>query len=123
MLPPLTKSYNLYKCKDGFLSIAALSDAQWFGIFRALGLPEYIEDERFNNPFARSENMVELIKSLTIFETLTVDDALQKLQDEVESSKNTFIKFKWPVIDVSRKSVEETAASVIKIYEISNKNA
>ncbi len=49
--------------------------------------------------------------------------SLQKIQDEVESSKNTFIKFKWPVIDVSRKSVEETAASVIKIYEISNKNA
>ena len=81
-LPPLTKSYSLYKCKDGFLSIAALSDAQWFGIFKALGLPEYIEDERFNNAFARSENMVELVKSLTIFESLTVDDALQKLQNE-----------------------------------------
>ncbi len=49
--------------------------------------------------------------------------SLQKIQDEVESSKHTFIKLKWPVIDVSRKSVEETAASVIKIYEISNKNA
>ena len=48
---------------------------------------------------------------------------LQKIQDEVESSKNTFLKFKWPTIDVSRKSVEETAASVIKIYEISRKNA
>ena len=45
-------------------------------------MPEYIEDERFNNAFARSENMVELVKSLTIFESLTVDDALQKLQDE-----------------------------------------
>ena len=42
---------------------------------------------------------------------------------EVEESKNTFLKFKWPTIDVSRKSVEETAASVIKIYEISRKNA
>ena len=48
---------------------------------------------------------------------------LQKIQDEVENSKSTFTKFKWPVIDVSRKSVEETAASVIKIYEISTKNA
>ena len=48
---------------------------------------------------------------------------LQKIQDEVESSKNTFLKFKWPTIDVSRKSVEETAASVIKIYEISRRNA
>ena len=48
---------------------------------------------------------------------------LEKIQHEVESSKNTFLKFKWPTIDVSRKSVEETAASVIKIYEISRKNA
>ena len=48
---------------------------------------------------------------------------LQKIQDEVERSKNTFLKFKWPTIDVSRKSVEETAASVIKIYEIKRKNA
>tara|TARA_B100000674_G_scaffold397806_1_gene342760 strand:- start:500 stop:1324 length:825 start_codon:yes stop_codon:yes gene_type:complete len=48
---------------------------------------------------------------------------LQKIQDEVERSRNTFLKFKWPTIDVSRKSVEETAASVIKIYEISRRNA
>ena len=48
---------------------------------------------------------------------------LQKIQNEVESSKTTFSKFKWPTIDVTRKSVEETAASVIKIYEISLKNA
>jgi len=49
--------------------------------------------------------------------------SLQKIYEEVKSSKNTFSKFKWPTIDVSRKSVEETAASVIKIYEISKKNA
>ena len=29
-----------------------------------------------------------------------------------------FKKFKWPAIDVTRRSVEETAASIIKIYEI-----
>ena len=48
---------------------------------------------------------------------------IQKIKNEVDNSKNTFQKFKWPTIDVSRKSVEETAASVIKIYEISRKNA
>ena len=48
---------------------------------------------------------------------------IQKIQNEVESSKKTFQKFKWPTIDVSRKSVEETDASVIKIYEINKKNA
>ena len=46
----------------------------------------------------------------------------EKISKEVESAKMTFQKYKWPIIDVSRKSVEETAASVIKIYEISKKN-
>ena len=47
----------------------------------------------------------------------------EKISKEVESAKKTFQKYRWPTIDVSRKSVEETAASVIKIYEISKKNA
>mgnify|MGYP001397912270 CR=1 FL=1 len=47
---------------------------------------------------------------------------LDKIKKEVENAKNTFRKYKWPTIDVTRKSVEETAASIIKIYEIfSNK--
>ena len=47
---------------------------------------------------------------------------LEKIKKEVEEAKNTFKKYKWPTIDVTRKSVEETAASIIKIYEIfSNK--
>ena len=32
--------------------------------------------------------------------------------------KKTFRKYRWPSIDVTRKSVEETAASIIKIHEI-----
>ena len=46
----------------------------------------------------------------------------EKISKEVEEAKKTFKKYKWPVIDVTRKSVEETAASVIKIYEISKEN-
>ena len=37
---------------------------------------------------------------------------------EVLEAKRTFQKYKWPLIDVTRKSVEETAASIIKIHEI-----
>ena len=48
---------------------------------------------------------------------------LNKIKKEVEDAKKTFKKYNWPVIDVTRKSVEETAASVIKIYEITKKNA
>ena len=48
---------------------------------------------------------------------------LEKLTKEIEDAKNTFRKYKWPTIDMTRKSVEETAASVIKIYEIFKNNA
>ena len=48
---------------------------------------------------------------------------LDQIKKEVDMAKNTFKKYKWPFIDVTRKSVEETAASVIKIYEIYKENA
>ena len=48
---------------------------------------------------------------------------LEQIKKEVDMAKNTFKKYKWPSIDVTRKSVEETAASVIKIYEIFKENA
>ena len=47
---------------------------------------------------------------------------LDKIKKEVDDAKNTFKKYKWPTIDVTRKSVEETAASIIKIYEIYKQN-
>ena len=43
------------------------------------------------------------------------------IKEELSRSKQLFKKYKWPVIDVTRKSVEETAASILKIFEI-NKN-
>jgi regulator of PEP synthase PpsR (kinase-PPPase family) len=47
---------------------------------------------------------------------------IQKIKEEVEQAKKTFAKYKWPTIDVTRKSVEETAASIIKIHEIYKNN-
>ena len=48
---------------------------------------------------------------------------IQEIKKEVENAKKTFLKYKWPTIDVTRKSVEEVAASVIKIHEIYKNNA
>ena len=44
----------------------------------------------------------------------------KKIINELESSKKIFKKYNWPVIDVTRKSIEETAASIIKIFDILN---
>ena len=41
-----------------------------------------------------------------------------EISNEVEKSKKIFRDNQWPMIDVTRKSVEETAASIIKILDI-----
>ena len=43
---------------------------------------------------------------------------LDFIQREIEDSKKLFRKYNWPIIDVTRKSVEETAASIIRIFDI-----
>ena len=43
---------------------------------------------------------------------------LNAIKKEVEDSKKLFKKNNWPVIDVTRRSVEETAASILKIIDI-----
>ena len=48
---------------------------------------------------------------------------LENIRREIVNAKKTFKKYGWPSIDVTRKSVEETAASIIKIHEIYKNNA
>ena len=44
----------------------------------------------------------------------------EEVLNELEISKKLFKKYNWPIIDVTRKSVEETAASIIKTLDILN---
>ena len=44
----------------------------------------------------------------------------KEVLNELENSKKLFKKYDWPIIDVTRKSVEETAAAIIKISDILN---
>ena len=74
---------------------------------------------------SEAERLVDIRKNRmnTLQETESINYVnLEKISQEVEAAKKTFKKYKWPIIDVTRKSVEETAASVIKIYEISKEN-
>ena len=40
------------------------------------------------------------------------------IKEEINKSKELFKRYNWPTIDVTRKSVEESAASILKIFEI-----
>ena len=62
------------------------------------------------------------MNSLKETENINYTD-LENIKKEVLNAKRTFQKYKWPLIDVTRKSVEETAASIIKIHEIYLNNA
>ena len=59
-------------------------------------------------------NRVAIMKEKNIREYTDLDS----IKDEVNKSKQLFKKYNWPIIDVTRKSVEETAASILKILEI-----
>ncbi len=74
--------------------------------------------------FADAERLAEVRKTRvnvnTSIDLKTYTD-VEKIRAEVSSSKKMFKKYLWPSIDVTRRSVEETAASIIKIYEIKKK--
>ena len=42
---------------------------------------------------------------------------LDSIKEEIDKSKKLYKKYNWPIIDVTRKSVEETAAAILKILE------
>ena len=48
---------------------------------------------------------------------------IKNITKEIIDARKTFQKYRWPVIDITRKSVEEAAASIIKIHEIYLNNA
>ena len=68
--------------------------------------PERLSDIR--------RNRVAIMKDQKLKEYTDLD-AIKK---EVEDSKNLFKRNNWPIIDVTRRSVEETAASILKIIDI-----
>ena len=43
---------------------------------------------------------------------------LNSIKKEIHNAKELFRRYNWPTIDVTRKSVEETAASIIRIFDI-----
>jgi [pyruvate, water dikinase]-phosphate phosphotransferase / [pyruvate, water dikinase] kinase len=73
-----------------------------------------------------AERLVEIRKNRmnTLRETENKDyTSIENIKKEIVDAKKTFQKYRWPFIDVTRKSVEEAAASIIKIHEIYLNNA
>lgn len=48
-------------------------------------------------------------------ENLYLDEL--EIEEEVRNARRLFSKYGWPVIDVTKRSVEETAAEIMKLYQ------
>jgi crotonobetainyl-CoA:carnitine CoA-transferase CaiB-like acyl-CoA transferase len=77
----LTPHRRPYATKDGYISVIAHSNAQWGKLFEAMGVPELINDPRFNSVTARSANIDAVYATLTKGMKLrTTDEWLAELR-------------------------------------------
>lgn len=95
------------------------------------GVP--VPDEYFNyeKPFyvglsASPKRLLELRRSrlkadketgnIPMAENAYLDD--EKIEEEVKTARRLFSKHSWPVIDVTRRSIEETAAEIMTYWQV-----
>jgi crotonobetainyl-CoA:carnitine CoA-transferase CaiB-like acyl-CoA transferase len=77
----LTPHRRPYPTKDGYISVIAHSNAQWGKLFEAMGVPELIDDPRFNSVPARSRNIDAAYATLTHgMKQRTTDEWLAELR-------------------------------------------
>jgi crotonobetainyl-CoA:carnitine CoA-transferase CaiB-like acyl-CoA transferase len=82
-LPTLGATYRVNDASDGHYAVAALTDAQVHGLFRALGRSDLVSDPRFATAPARMQNMVALAAEMGSEPTQkTVAEVLAALEAE-----------------------------------------
>ncbi len=52
----------IYETREGYMTVAAMGDEEWQGLCRAVGHPEWLEDERFKTPTGRDEHVNERLE-------------------------------------------------------------
>lgn len=52
----------IYRTRDGYVTVGAVSDSEWQGLCAALERPEWLEHERFATPHLRTVNVVERLE-------------------------------------------------------------
>jgi crotonobetainyl-CoA:carnitine CoA-transferase CaiB-like acyl-CoA transferase len=73
----------IFETRDGYITAGAVSDAEWQGMCRALGHPEWIDDERFATPIARIRNLEQRLEmTAEVLRTRSSADWLRVLDAE-----------------------------------------
>jgi crotonobetainyl-CoA:carnitine CoA-transferase CaiB-like acyl-CoA transferase len=82
-LPPLARFYRALPTADGWMTVTAITDAQFAGACRALGRPELIEDPRYRTLPDRVLRLPELVRELAqVMRTRTTGAWCERFEKE-----------------------------------------
>jgi crotonobetainyl-CoA:carnitine CoA-transferase CaiB-like acyl-CoA transferase len=71
----------IYETKDGFMTVAVMSNKEWEGLTRALERPEWRHDQRFATPQARDRHVNErLAMTQEVLKTRTTSEWIARLE-------------------------------------------
>ncbi len=81
-VPNLFTSYRLYRCADGFVTLACGTDQQWQSFCGAFNAEQHLADERFVNAPTRSANIAAFFETLEqVVSTYSVETVVQRLRE------------------------------------------
>jgi len=72
----------IYETRDGFMTVAVMTNKEWQGLARALDHPEWLEDPRFSSPAARDRHVNErLAMTQEVLRTGTTAQWMERLEE------------------------------------------
>jgi regulator of PEP synthase PpsR (kinase-PPPase family) len=87
---------------------------EYFNIKTALYVGLTAAPERLSQ-LRRTRLQADTIESKTLNENTYLD--LEKIEEEIRLARRLFSKHGWPVIDVTKRSIEETAAEIMSFWQ------
>lgn len=73
----------IYETRDGYMTVAVMTDKEWAGLARALRRPEWLADPRFQTPALREQYVNErLAMTQTVLRTGTTAEWMARLEAE-----------------------------------------
>jgi len=71
----------IYETKDGYMTVAVMSNKEWEGLTKALDKPEWLADARFATPGARDRHVNERLEmTQVVLRTRTTAEWLERLE-------------------------------------------
>ena len=71
----------IYETRDGYMTVAVMTDKEWEGLTRALDRPEWLADERFATPSARDRHLeARLEMTQAVLKTRSTAEWMERLE-------------------------------------------